>query len=149
MSLRIKYPTPRPPCAILRHLYDSLSPIEASFVTQIILKDLRPFLYPLPIFHGTTVPTGYSPPSCKPLHIEDAMRAWDLSGWLLKTYRLKSIVDDATIFFEAASAQQEYTPRVGTCIEVLLYLSLRYGITLLLRSPSRKKAGDAPMLSLT
>jgi DNA ligase-4 len=45
--------TRRPKSTIIRALYRSLSPLDASFLTQIILKDLRPLLYPLADTHYT------------------------------------------------------------------------------------------------
>ncbi|KAF8325927.1 hypothetical protein F5887DRAFT_1065164 [Amanita rubescens] len=92
-SLRSNNPTPRTPQTILRQLYRSLSPSDASFVTQIILKDLRPLLYPLPSDHYTSALTSYNSNSVQPLSVEDAMRIWDVSGQLLKAYRLKPVID--------------------------------------------------------
>ncbi|KAF8343411.1 hypothetical protein F5887DRAFT_1062181 [Amanita rubescens] len=99
-SLRSNNPTPRTPQTILRQLYRSLSPSDASFVTQIILKDLRPLLYPLPSDHYTSALTSYNSNSVQPLSVEDAMRIWDVSGQLLKAYRLKPVIDSVTIASE-------------------------------------------------
>jgi hypothetical protein len=44
---------PRAQLDILREMYTELAPHEAAFLTQIILQDLRPVLYPLPIVNTT------------------------------------------------------------------------------------------------
>lgn len=121
-SLRSNNPTPRTPRTILRQLYRSLSPSDASFVTQIILKDLRPLLYPLPSDHYTSALTSYNSNSAQPLSVEDAMRIWDVSGQLLKAYRLKPVIDSVTIASEESVNLLGTVPVVGSFIQVIVFV---------------------------
>ena len=71
---------------ILKALYSTVSPTEASFLTQIILKDLRPVLYPSKETHYTAALKGQKSNSVTSLNVVDALRAWDptlnsLSRW--------------------------------------------------------------------
>ncbi|KIL69500.1 hypothetical protein M378DRAFT_69647 [Amanita muscaria Koide BX008] len=117
-SLRLRYPSPRSRPIILRHLYSALTPADASFVTQIILKDLRPLIYPLPTRHATSALRNYNASSHKPLRIEDAMRVWDPSNCLLKSYRLTSTIGDLNEFYEEGVDAGQGRPRIGAFIEI-------------------------------
>ncbi|KAK2463717.1 hypothetical protein APHAL10511_004468 [Amanita phalloides] len=117
-TIRLKTPAPRDRQAILRHLYRSLSPSDASFVTQVILKDLRPLLYPLPSEHYTSALTNYNSTSVRRLTIEDAMQAWDLSGRLLQMYQLVPVIDDIANPFEQGTNILETMSDVGTFIQL-------------------------------
>ena len=71
---------------ILKILYSSLSPAEASFLTQIILKDLRPVLYPSREAHYTAALRHQKSNSVVCLDAVDALKVWDptlnaLSRW--------------------------------------------------------------------
>ncbi|KAF8625598.1 hypothetical protein AX15_005289 [Amanita polypyramis BW_CC] len=108
-ALHFKTPAPRNRHIVLRHLYCSLSPFDSSYVTQIILKDLRPLLYPLPSSHYSSALTEHNTVSVRPLTIEDAMLTWDPSGQLLRTYRLRPTIDDIVVFEENADVEQGTT----------------------------------------
>jgi DNA ligase-4 len=62
---------------IIKALYSSLSPTGASFLTQIILKDLRPVLYPSKETHYTAALRRQKSNSVAPLNVVDALRVWD------------------------------------------------------------------------
>jgi DNA ligase 4 len=53
---------------------------------------------------------------------EDAMRAWDPSGWMLKTYKVRASLLDAANAFEMQPNDENSTvvpqPQIGTPIEV-------------------------------
>ncbi|KAF8636408.1 hypothetical protein AX17_003590 [Amanita inopinata Kibby_2008] len=120
-SLHLRYPTTvrRSRKTILRCLYRSLSPTDASFVTQIILKDLRPLLYPLQSGHFTPALMKFNSVSVKMLSIVDAMRAWDSSGTMLRTYRLRGIIDDVTTAFEERrDSRPDETCLIGVFIQM-------------------------------
>jgi DNA ligase 4 len=124
-SLRkFRSPKRRTRHAILCDLYRSTSmpAFDASFLTQIILKDLRPLLFPLAETHYTAALTKYNTKSIAPLSKEDAMRAWDPSGWMLKTYKVRASLFEAANTFEMRSSDQHATatpqPQIGTLIEV-------------------------------
>ena len=92
--------------------------LDASFLTQIILKDLRPLLFPLAERHYTVALTKYNTKSVATLSKEDAMRAWDPSGWMLKTYKVRASLREAANAFELQSSVASPQPRIGAPIEV-------------------------------
>lgn len=69
-------------------------------MTQIILKDLRPLLYPLSEIHYTAALRNFNSASVKMLTKEDAMNAWDSSGRMLAIYRVRPLLDEAARGFE-------------------------------------------------
>ncbi|KAF7356774.1 DNA ligase [Mycena venus] len=109
--------TRRSKSVILRALYRSLSPLDASFLTQIILKDLRPLLYPLPHVHYTVALKSFNSVSLIQLSKEDAMNAWDPTRQMLSIYRIRSGFDDAAAAFDAGITGT-IVPRIGTPIEI-------------------------------
>lgn len=115
---------PRKRQAILSDLFKSMPALDASFLTQIILKDLRPLLFPLAETHYTAALTKYNTKSVASLSKEDVMRAWDPSRWMLKMYRVRACLYEAANAFELLpSSDQDLTvmpqPRIRTPIEVL------------------------------
>jgi DNA ligase-4 len=113
---------PRTRRVILFDLYRSIPALDASFLTQIILKDLRPLLFPIAETHYTAALTKYNTKSVAPLTIEDAMRAWDHSGRMLKIYKVRASLHEAANAFELESSHQHSPatpqPRIGIPIEV-------------------------------
>jgi DNA ligase-4 len=110
--------------AILRDLYRSLDPVEAKFMTQIILKDLRPVLYPLAETHTTKALLHYKSNATYMLTKWDVMGAWHPS--MCKIYRVRSSLDETAEYVDALSSiQQEnppcdaFSPVLGIPIEVL------------------------------
>lgn len=84
----------------LKILYSSLSPTEASFLTQIILKDLRPVLYPSKETHYTAALKNQKNNSIVHLDVVDALKAWDptlnaLSRWrVVSSFEVALLSDD-------------------------------------------------------
>lgn len=123
-SIRSQYPKnrTRTRVTILRTLFRPLCPHDASVLTQIILKDLRPLLYPLTEFHYTAILTHFNTASVRMLTLQDAMTAWDPSGYFLRFYRMRACVDEA-----AASASQssriksEISPKIASPIAVRVF----------------------------
>ncbi|KAJ7245174.1 hypothetical protein B0H12DRAFT_1211485 [Mycena haematopus] len=109
--------TRRSRTTILRALYRSLSPLDASFLTQIILKDLRPLLYPLPDTHYTAALKSYNSGSVTQLSKEDALKAWDPTRQMLYNYRVCSRLDDAAAAFDAGIVGT-IAPRIGSPITI-------------------------------
>ncbi|KAJ7918946.1 DNA ligase N terminus-domain-containing protein [Mycena leptocephala] len=109
--------TRRPKSTIIRALYRSLSPLDASFLTQIILKDLRPLLYPLADTHYTVALKSFNSVAVTHLSKEDAMKAWDPSRQMLNIYRVRSGLDDAAAAFDAG-INGAVMPQIGTPIEI-------------------------------
>ncbi|KIK60331.1 hypothetical protein GYMLUDRAFT_200426 [Collybiopsis luxurians FD-317 M1] len=101
--------------SILRTLYRKMSPLEAAVLTQIILKDLRPLLYPQLELDSTTALRDYNTKAVKILIKESAMRAWDLSNRMNKSYRMRWDLDDAAKAFESG---YEVGPEIGYQIGV-------------------------------
>ena len=99
----------------MRTLYRQMSPLEAAVLTQIILKDLRPLLYPQLELDSTTALRDYNTKAVKILIKESAMRAWDLSNRMNKSYRMRWDLDDAARAFESGN---EVGPEIGYQIGV-------------------------------
>jgi len=78
---------------ILHDLFSSLSAREACFLSQIILRDLSPLLYPLPTVNQEKALLDYNSNYYKPLEISDALKAWN---WVLPcVWRFRSDLDAA------------------------------------------------------
>ncbi|KAJ7623353.1 hypothetical protein FB45DRAFT_837508 [Roridomyces roridus] len=116
-SVRQKHPpgTRRPRSAIIRSLYRSLPPFDAAVLTQIILKDLRPLLYPLSEIHFTAALRSFTSEAVTQLTKEDAMRVWDPSRRMLDSYRIRSGLDDASFVFDSGI---DATPQIGTPVDI-------------------------------
>ena len=125
LAIRSKYSKHqrRPRNAIFRSLFRQLSPEDASILVQIILKDLRPILYPLTEFHYTTALTKFDTASVKMLSKEHAMDIWDPSGMFLRFYRVCADVDEAAEFADlppALRSKQSIKPTLGKPVAVRL-----------------------------
>jgi DNA ligase 4 len=121
VSIHTKYPrgVRRGRLPLLKSLFRTLSPIDASFLTHIILKDLRPILYPLQETHYTTALTSYNTTSVQMLTKEHAMLAWDPTGLMLRAYFVRSTINAAATYFELHPHQREANiPRIGIPVEV-------------------------------
>ncbi|KAI8985616.1 hypothetical protein BD414DRAFT_60158 [Trametes punicea] len=107
--------------AILTELYTSLSPSECSVATQIILKDLRPLLYPIPqdASHYTSALLGYKSNAIAMLTKEAAMHAWDPSGRLSLIFKTRANLAEAACAFEGfANGEGLPQPTVGLPIQI-------------------------------
>lgn len=131
-SVRASFSAAAPPRsrkAILTTLYTSLTPAECAVVTQIILKDLRPLLRPIPreAAHYTAALLQYKSNAVSPLTKEAAMHAWDPSGRLRMIYKTRADLSQATRTFDRlrpGDAMPE--PLFGMPIQVTLCLSASF-----------------------
>lgn len=132
-----------------------MSPCEAAVLTQIILKDLRPILYPHLENNSTVALKNYNTKAVRTLTKENAMWAWDWSNRMSKAYRARWDIDAAAKAFED---KEELGPQPGCQIAVCLQLYSQYPFILcsfeplthlyvLGRSRSLKKVAAANMLS--
>lgn len=104
---------------IIRSLFRRLSPEDACVVTQVILKDLRPLLYPYAVSDYTSALTKYNSASVKILSKEHAMDIWDSSGLMLKYHRLHSCINSAAAFADSPDKSlKDIKPRVGQALAV-------------------------------
>lgn len=120
-SIRSQFPKNRPGtrATILRTLFRSLCAHDASVLTQIILKDLRPLLYPLTDFHYTAALTHFNTASVRMLTLQHAMTAWDPSGLFLRSYRMRACVDEAAAFASQPSRiKSDIFPKIASPIAV-------------------------------
>ncbi|KAF7977593.1 hypothetical protein HWV62_3192 [Athelia sp. TMB] len=110
---------PRSRNTILRDLYRSIPSLDAAFLTQIILKDIRPLLYPLSETHYTVALTKYNTKAVATLTKEAAMMIWDPSGRMLRTYKVRANLYDAARTWEL-EPENAYTPdpQLGSPIEI-------------------------------
>ncbi|KDR65743.1 hypothetical protein GALMADRAFT_148452 [Galerina marginata CBS 339.88] len=104
-SVRSKYPQERSRSRadIIRCLFRPLSPEDAAALSQIILKDLKPLMYPLTEFHYTTALTKFNSESVKMLRIDHAMNAWDHSKTFSGFYRMRASLDAAAAYADEPS----------------------------------------------
>lgn len=121
-SIRSQYPKNRnvTRATIFRSLFRPLCPLDAAVLTQIILKDLRPLLYPLTEFHYTAALTHFNTASARMLTLEHAMTAWDPSGCFLRFYRMRPCIDEAAAFAGQPSSyiKNEILPKIASPIPV-------------------------------
>lgn len=121
VTIRRKYPrgVRRGRLPLLKILFRPLSPTDASFLAHIILKDLRPVLYPLQETHCTTALISYNTASVRMLTKEHAMQAWDPTCSMLKAYLVRATIDAAATYFELPLHQREPNiPHIGFPVEV-------------------------------
>lgn len=86
-----------------------MSPEDASYLTQIILRDLRPLLYPLAETDSTAALTHYNTRAVTKLSKVEVMRAWDPS--ILRAYRVQAD-------FDRAAEGLAFEPEFGVVIDV-------------------------------
>ncbi|KAH7922581.1 DNA ligase/mRNA capping enzyme [Leucogyrophana mollusca] len=98
---------------ILRVLYLSLPALDACYLTQIILKDLRPLLYPSPDVSSTRALLDFNQKSKRMLTKEQFMMAWDASGGMLRTYKARARLDEAAMSYEAGQLAPHARPQLG------------------------------------
>ncbi|SJL03675.1 uncharacterized protein ARMOST_07032 [Armillaria ostoyae] len=117
-SVRSKYPSKmrRRRNHIIREAYSTLSAVDASFFTQIILKDLRPLLYSSNSRHYTDALKNYNSTSIHALTKEDAMKIWDPTRSMLQSYSYAATLEDAAAAFENGVTIS--APRLGVPIEI-------------------------------
>ena len=104
--------------SILRALYDSLPATDAAYLTQIILKDLRPLLYAPPSANTSRVLLAYNTRSKQVLTREQFMKEWDPSGSMIKMYKVRAKLDEAAMGFEAGGTLVPAHPCWGVPVEV-------------------------------
>ncbi len=115
-SIRGAFPNPRPQPAVLHALYSQLSPSSACLVTQIILKDLGPLLYPLHETHYSASLLKYKSNAFTILTKEDAMMTWDPSGRVLRAFKVQATLSSAAQYYE--NIDEAIAPHVGIPISV-------------------------------
>ncbi|KAG2011553.1 DNA ligase I [Coprinopsis cinerea AmutBmut pab1-1] len=121
ISIKQKYPKGqrRTRIQVIRDLYRSMRPEDAGFLTQIILKDLRPLLYPLQETNFTVALRYFNTKAVTMLTKEDAMRVWDSSNTMVNASRVFSDLDRAAAIFEAPPEERpKLVPVIGTMIEL-------------------------------
>jgi DNA ligase-4 len=118
IQLRNAYPksTQRRVPQILADLFDGATPFEAAVLVQIILKDLRPLLYPPATLNTTSSLLDFKSNAVEQLVLHEAMRVWDPSRRMEEAYKTRSS-------FEAAGDTFEYNvtevqPFIGVFIKV-------------------------------
>ncbi|KAF9556668.1 DNA ligase/mRNA capping enzyme [Agrocybe pediades] len=118
-SIRDKHPNKRKRADVIRSLFRQLSPLDAAVLTQIILKDLRPLLYPMSEWHYSTALTKFNTASVKMLTKEHAINAWDPSKSMLKFYRVRCDINAAAVFVDLPAHQRHNVcPKIGSMIAI-------------------------------
>lgn len=117
-AVRSKYPrnVRRPRSAVIRRLFRPLTPLDAACAVQIILKDLRPLLYPQTEKHYTVALKDYNSRSYTTLTKEDVMFELDPPGSLYRTSKVVARLDEAVEAHEQSLSPGQ--PRIGIAIPV-------------------------------
>ncbi|KJA15564.1 hypothetical protein HYPSUDRAFT_101902, partial [Hypholoma sublateritium FD-334 SS-4] len=104
---------------VMQSLFRRLSLFDAAVVTQIILKDLRPLLYPLTELHYSAALVNFNTAAVTMLTKEHAMRAWNTQGLLPKFFRVRATFDAAGALAEkGTSSYCDAQPAIGFPIAV-------------------------------
>lgn len=103
---------------ILAQLFYDMPAFEAAILTQIILKDIRPILYPLAATGVTASLLDYKSNAVRMLSIRDAMWDWAERGWLWWSYTILTNFDAVGKFAETSPVGETARPRIGTRIMV-------------------------------
>lgn len=104
---------------ILQAAYRGLRPFEAAVLTQIILKDLRPILYPIPKASTSRCLLDFDSKSLHVLTLQEAMRIWDPSYTLINTYKVRATIEDSVHLFERRAGP--VSPMIGIPVEVCFF----------------------------
>ncbi|KAG8908637.1 hypothetical protein FRB99_004925 [Tulasnella sp. 403] len=106
--------------AILTDLYATLTPFGAACMTQIILKDLRPILYPLPSTRSATNLLNFKSNALDELTVYQAMRIWHPQ--MIGFYKARSSLDAAAQLVEDLEGGEHEVnaviPEFGTPVEI-------------------------------
>ncbi|EJD40837.1 hypothetical protein AURDEDRAFT_170030 [Auricularia subglabra TFB-10046 SS5] len=103
--------------AILRSLYKRLSPFEAAVVTQLILRDLRPIIYPgTSTLHGTAALMDYNSRAYHILTKWEAMKVWHED--LPRAYRARGSWEEACDAWDKNQLSSACKPRIGVPVEI-------------------------------
>ncbi|KAF4569964.1 hypothetical protein EYR36_009770 [Pleurotus pulmonarius] len=116
--VRSKYPKHirRPRAAVIRRLFRPLAPLDAGCTVQIILKDLRPLLYPQIEKHYTVALKDYNSRSYTMLTKEDVMFELDPPGALYRMSKVVARLDEAVEAHEQSLNPGQ--PRIGIPIQI-------------------------------
>lgn len=141
---------------ILRTLYSDLPASDASYLTQIILKDLRPVLYPAPGRTTAESLLGFKSDSVMMLSKEDAMRLWDETGMMRRAFDARGTFEEAALVFEGG--EEQVNPVVGKMLQVrfsprrlLLFfranMYLKLFVSCRFPNASKAKAANSPFIT--
>ena len=105
-------------CVPLQLIADShLSPFESAVITQIILRDLRPLLYPGTLgMHTTAALKAYNSRSYHILTKWEAMKLWDRA--LPGAYRARGSFEAACAAWDSGCLVAASSPLFGVPVEV-------------------------------
>lgn len=119
-SIHKKYPhAHRPKLDILKTLFRQLPPLETAFLTHIILKDLRPILYPFPDVNSSVALLNFNTNAIKMLTKQDVMTAWDSTGYMSRLHRIEADLDAVSTAFELPHhAKPVPMPNIHSMIQV-------------------------------
>jgi DNA ligase-4 len=89
---------PRAQSDVLHDLFEPLSAIEAGYLSQIILRDLSPLLYPLPSATVESALNRYNANAYQTFELVEALSEWN---WILPAvYRYRADLDRAFLVLE-------------------------------------------------
>ncbi|KAG8861441.1 hypothetical protein FRB96_002890 [Tulasnella sp. 330] len=111
---------PRPRPVVVRELYTGLTPFGAACMTQIILKDLRPLLYPIVSTRSTINLMRFKRNAIHQLTHYEAMAMWDYR--MPGIYRSRASLDEAAKVVDRLRNEtitvDPFTPTLGVPVEI-------------------------------
>ncbi|EJD08532.1 DNA ligase/mRNA capping enzyme, partial [Fomitiporia mediterranea MF3/22] len=103
---------------ILQSVFRKLRPFEAAVLTQIILKDLRPVIYPVKSTSSTAEALlEFNSKAVHVLTMHETMRVWDPSRLLLRCYKVQATIEDSVRLFESGDLEM-VGPRIGVPVQI-------------------------------
>lgn len=112
---------PRPQTEILKDIYEPLSARESAYITQIILKDLRPLLYPLPSHSTYIALMDFNSAALSEMNQYSMMKAWH---WAMpRIYRARADLDKAADACEQIPGGRQQLPSSGNLEEIVKRLT--------------------------
>ncbi|KAF9499477.1 hypothetical protein BDN71DRAFT_1442154 [Pleurotus eryngii] len=106
----------RPRSAVIRRLFRPLTPLDAACAVQIILKDMRPLLYPQTEKRYTAALKNLNSRSYTTLTKEDVMFELDPPGSLYRMSKVVARLDEAVEAHEQSLMPGQ--PRIGIAIQI-------------------------------
>jgi DNA ligase-4 len=101
---------------VMADLFENTTPFEAAVLVQVVLKDLRPLIYPLATTDTFASLVNFKSNAIKPLELHQAIKLWDPSGVMERALSARSSIEAASDVLE--SGLQDVEPVVGMYIQV-------------------------------
>lgn len=103
---------------VICNAYSLMCPYDAGIFTQLILKDMRPILYPIRAKGTFAALRNSNSKAVHMLTIAEAMRVWTSTNTLYRCYVLRSTIEDACELWGMSTRGYSVSPKLGVPIKV-------------------------------